>query len=156
MRHGFACAGLLLGCMVATSACAATAPSHVNMLNAPEAASLWPRLFYTREQRAALVNARQGKEATAEPVGSSPEPPPVAIYVLQGMAQGSRGASVWINGQVLRHGAVLGDRTVFIEPHAVRLRQQGLPDVVLKPGQTSLEPGQPVLDVVPAGAFPRK
>jgi hypothetical protein len=35
----------------------------------------------------------------------------------------------------------------------VRLRLRGLPDVVLRPGQTSLEPGQPVLDVVPAGTF---
>lgn len=146
---------LLMGCMLWEGACAA--PSAL-ALNTSDAANLWPRLFYTPAQRAALVRARYADPATPttapEAVGTSPEPPPpLPTFVLQGMAQGSQGASVWINGQMLRNGAVLGERTVHIEKHAVRLRQSGLPDVVLKPGQTSLEPGQPVVDVVPAGTF---
>lgn len=155
LRH--ACV-LLAACLVGSMACAAQTPtsSLATQINNPDAANQWPRLFYSSAQRAAMVRARQAKETipAPEPSGDSLElPPPLPTFVLQGMARGRQGASVWINGQMLRNGAVLGERTVYIEQHAVRLRQPGQPDVVLKPGQTSLEPGQPVVDVVPAGAF---
>jgi hypothetical protein len=149
---------LLAGCVLGGMAFAAPTPSDA-ALNLEGAANPWPRLFYTPTQRAALVRARHTNPSTPpatdpKAAGDNPEPPPaLTTFVLQGMTQGSRGASVWINGQMLRNGAVLGERTVHIEQHAVRLRQPGQPDLVLKPGQTSLEPGQPVVDVVPAGAF---
>ncbi|MDP2418231.1 MAG: hypothetical protein U1D25_03635 [Hydrogenophaga sp.] len=148
---------LLAGCVLGGMAFAAPTPSAA-ALNAADAANPWPRLFYTPAQRAALVRARYADSATPaaapEAVGAMPEaPPPLTTFVLQGMAQGSQGASAWINGQMLRNGALLDGRTVHIEQLAVRLRQPGQPDLVLKPGQASLEPGQPVLDVVPAGTF---
>lgn len=155
-----ASAVLLAGCVVGNMACAAPTPSTA-AFNTADAANRWPRLFYTPAQRAALVRARYADPATpataTEAVGAMPEaPPPLTTFVLQGMAQGSQGASVWINGQLLRNGAVLGERTVHIEQHAVRLRQPGQPDLVLRPGQASMEPGQPVVDVVPAGTFRKK
>lgn len=152
-------AALLAGCVVSSMACAAsvTAPvPNAVTLNLAGAANQWPRLFYTPTQRSALVRARYADPATPsapEAVGGTTEPLPPTIFVLQGMAQGSQGASVWINGQMLRNGALLDGRTVHIEQQAVRLRQSGQPDLVLKPGQTSLEPGQPVVDVVPSGTF---
>lgn len=157
MPHWPVGALLLAGCVVSGMACAAPTPSTA-AFNTADAANPWPRLFYSPAQRAALVRARYADPATPdtapEAVGAMPEaPPPLTTFVLQGMAQGSQGASVWINGQLLRHGAVLGERTVHIEKQAVRLRQPGQPDLVLRPGQASLEPGQPVVDVVPAGAF---
>lgn len=150
--HGPACAVLLAGCVLGGMACAAPAPTGV------AAATQWPRLFYTPAQRVAIVRARYTDEtlsAAPEAVGLRPEqaPPPLTTFVLQGLSQGSQGASAWINGLTLRHGDVLGGRTVLIEQHAVRLRQKGLPDLVLRPGQSSLDPDQPVVDVVPAGAF---
>lgn len=149
---------LLAGCLAGGWACAAPTPNAAT-LNLAGAASQWPRLFYTPTQRAALVRARYADPATSlapEAVGGITEPLPLTTFVLQGMAQGSQGASVWINGQLLRNGAVLDGRTVHIEQHAVRLRQPGQPDLVLRPGQASLEPGQPVVDVVPAGTFRKK
>lgn len=153
--HWPACAVLVAGCVLGGMASAA--PSTPNMA---EAATLWPRLFYTPAQRAAIVRARYAGDAAPAPdaVGLSPEqpPPPLTTFVLQGLSQGSQGASAWINGLTLRHGDVLGGRTILIEQQTVRLRQQGLPDLVLRPGQASLDPDQPVVDVVPAGTFRKK
>jgi hypothetical protein len=56
----------------------------------------------------------------------------------------------------MQDGEVLGGRTVHIGAQAVYLRQKGEPDVVLRPGQGSFDVRQPVVDVVPAGAFSKK
>lgn len=148
---------LLVGWMVMGMAHASPALDFDTSLNAPGAANAWPRLFYTPAQRAAMVRARQSKETVQvarEGTEDNPEPePPPPTFVLQGMAQGRLGASAWINGVMLRQGDVLDGRTLRIEQHTVRLRQAGKPDLVLKPGQSSLEPEQPVLDVVPPGTF---
>ena len=43
------------------------------------------------------------------------------------MAQGRRGASAWINGEMLEQGETIAGRTVRIEPLVVRLQQAGQP-----------------------------
>ncbi len=137
-----------------------SAPAAPTLPQAAEAANLWPRLFYTPAQRAAVVRARQatGEAAAPASVGgqAEPTPPPLTSFVLQGITLASHGASAWINGQMWRNGEVLAGRTIHIQQQAVRLSQKGQPDVVLKPGQTSQEPGQPPLDVVPANTFYKK
>ena len=134
---------------------AVAAPS----LQTTDAAQLWPRLFYNAAQRRAIEQARipAGPEtvpaaAAAGPVGPSAPP----HFVLQGMAQGRRGASAWINGEMLEQGETIAGRTVRIEPLVVRLQQAGQPDIVLRPGQqgTSAEPA--VQDLVPPGSFHEK
>lgn len=160
-------AGCLAGVTGAASANTASnptalpsAPTAPTFPQAAEAANLWPRLFYTPAQRAAVVRARHatGEAATPASVGgqADPTPPPLTSFVLQGITLASHGASAWINGQMWRNGEVLVGRTIHIEQQAVRLSQKGQPDVVLKPGQASQEPGQPPLDVVPADTFYKK
>ena len=137
-----------------------SAPAAPTLPQAAEAANLWPRLFYTPAQRAAVVRARQATGEAAAPASvdsqAEPTPPPLTSFVLQGITVASHGASAWINGQMWRNGEVLAGRTIHIQQQAVRLSQKGQPDVVLKPGQTSQEPGQPPLDVVPANTFYKK
>lgn len=161
------------GCVLGMAACLAWGPAWaspqataqvaaaVPSLRTGEAATLWPRLFYTPAQRIAMVRARQAGETVSAPSDATASATaqaqaPLTTFVLQGMTQGSLGASAWINGLMLRNGDVLGGRTIHIEQQAVRLRQKGQPDVVLRPGQSSLEPGQPVSDVVPVGTFIKK
>ena len=152
-----ACAVLLAGCVLGGTACATPAP----VPNTGEAPIQWPRLFYSSAQRAAIARARYADQALpvapeAAVLSTEQPPPALTTFALQGFSQGSQGASAWINGLTLRHGDVLGGRTVLIEQHTVRLRQKGLPDLVLRPGQSSLDPDQPVVDVVPAGIFGKK
>lgn len=127
-----------------------------------QAATLWPRLFYTPAQRLALVRSRQADTEPAPPgtpaaTDSGPLLPPTPpSFVLQGLTQGRLGASAWVNGLVLRDGDTLAGRTVHIGQGAVHLHQAGQPDLVLRPGQASEAPDQPVVDVVPAGSFKKK
>lgn len=170
-----ACALVLAGCLagVAGVASASTsantasnpsalpsAPAAPSLPQAAEAANLWPRLFYTPGQRAAVVHARLGTGEAAAPASTGgqadPALPPLTSFVLQGITLASHGASAWINGQMWRNGEVLAGRTIHIDRQAVRLSQKGQPDVVLKPGQSSQGPGQPVADVVPVGTFIKK
>ncbi len=132
---------------------AAAAPS----LQTADAAQLWPRLFYNAAQRRAIEQARIPAESETVPAAAGvavPSAPP--HFVLQGMAQGRRGASAWINGEMLEQGETIAGRTVRIEPLVVRLQQAGQPDIVLRPGQqgTSAEPA--VQDLVPPGSFHKK
>jgi hypothetical protein len=134
---------------------AVSAPS----LQAADAAQLWPRLFYNAAQRRAIEQARIPAESETVPAAAAagpavPSAPP--HFVLQGMAQGRRGASAWINGEMLEQGETIAGRTVRIEPLVVRLQQAGQPDIVLRPGQqgTSAEPA--VQDLVPPGSFHKK
>jgi hypothetical protein len=142
---------VLLGCV---AGCAGAAPTGSR---ATEVSLQMPRLFYTPQQRSAVVRARLLAGGTAP----SPEategkvelPPPMTTFVLQGVTQAGRESSAWINGQPLKNGEVLGGRTIHIGPQVVHLRQKGEADVILRPGQGSFDPHQPVLDAVPAGAF---
>jgi hypothetical protein len=143
----FSCAGEVL---------AASPVAKANGLWAP-----LPRLFYTPEQRAAVVRARRAEtsvDVSGDSMAEAPEilPPPVSTFVLQGVTWASQGASAWINGQPVRNGEMLGERRVHIEPHAVYLRQKGVSDLVLKPGQGSFDEQQGVVDVVPTGVFLKK
>lgn len=159
---------MLVGCLAGVAnantagnpAALASAPAASTLSQAAEAIHLWPRLFYTPAQRAAMVRARHATGETAAPVSPGGQadtaPPPLTSFVLQGITLASHGASAWINGQMWRNGEVLAGRTIHIEPQVVRLSQKGQPDVVLKPGQTSQEPGQPPLDVVPVNTFYKK
>lgn len=171
-----ACVLMLVGCLAGGVAGAANTNTNASTASDPsvlpspppvptfpqaaEAANLWPRLFYTPAQRAAVVRARQATGEAAAPASvdsqAEPTPPPLTSFVLQGITLASHGASAWINGQMWRNGEVLAGRTIHIQQQAVRLSQKGQPDVVLKPGQTSQEPGQPPLDVVPANTFYKK
>jgi hypothetical protein len=147
----------------ATLAQASTPPLASDVL-APDAATRWPRLFFTPTQRNAIVRLRQngGVEvggATVPdlaPASAAQAPPPVTAFVLQGLTQGPLGSSAWINGLVLRNGEAIGGRTVHIEPQGVRLSQAGQPDIRLKPGQQSPDAGQLAVDVVPVGSFLKK
>lgn len=150
--HGSLCAVLLVGSAVGC-AWAAPAGSRAN-----EISLQMPRLFYTPVQRTAVVRARllgggTAPSAEATDANVEPPPPPLTTFVLQGVTQGGQGSSAWINGQPLQNGEVLGGRTVHIGPQVVYLRQKGAPDVVLRPGQGSFDVREPVVDVVPVGAF---
>jgi len=57
---------------------------------------------------------------------------------------------------MLQQGDVLAGRTVVIEALAVRLRLVGQPDIVLRPGERSLDAGLSVQDVVPHDAVRKK
>lgn len=131
---------------------------ELSALSAPQAATRWPRLFYSPEQRQAIVRLRQGGalELPAAEAASPSTPALVASFALQGMARGQAGSSVWINGQVLREGEAIGGRTVRIGQQSVRLTLAGEPDIVLRPGQQSAPLGQTPADVVPPGSFSKK
>ncbi len=130
---------------------------ELSALTAPQASTRWPRLFYSPEQRLAIVRQRQGG-APDSPLteGAVSAPALVATFALQGMASGRAGGSVWINGQVLRDGEAIGGRTVRIGPQGVRLTLTGEPDIVLRPGQQSTSAGQAPTDVLTSGSFQKK
>lgn len=144
---------LALACCawVAGQGMAAPAPPAPS-LNDPAAASLWPRIFYTPEQRASIENLRRPAAATPfSPAASAVVAPPLT-YRLEGVAQGRGSATAWINGQTLRQGQDIEGRTVHIGDGVVRLHQAGRPDIVLRPGQQAGEAGTTPQDVVPSGA----
>ena len=126
-------------------------------LQTADAAQLWPRIFYTAAQRRAIEQARipAEPEAASGTTGpTAPSEPP--RFVLQGMAQGRRGASAWINGAMLEQGETIDGRTVQIEAQVVRLRLAGQPDIVLRPGQQGAQADQAVQDIIPPGSFYKK
>lgn len=147
---------VVLACVQAAAAWAApSAPGAA--LAAPDAAQTWPRLFYSAAQRQSIEQARivpppEAAQAPDGPVAPVIEP----RFVLQGMAQGRRGASAWINGEMLEQGETIAGRTVRIEPLAVRLRQAGQPDIVLRPGQQATAADPAVQDLVPPDSFHKK
>lgn len=148
---------VVLACLQAAAAWAApSAPGAA--LAAPDAAQAWPRLFYSPAQRQAIEQARVAP-APAQ-AGTAPSGPAAPVieprFVLQGMAQGRRGASAWINGEMLEQGETIAGRTVRIEPLAVRLRQAGQPDIVLRPGQQATAADPAVQDLVPPDSFHKK
>ncbi len=148
-------ASVVLACALAAPVWASVSAAEAALQSA-EAVAGWPRLFFGAEQRKAIERARLPAQA---PVSANPGDAvglSAMSFVLQGMAQGRRGASAWINGEMLRQGDMLAGRTVVIEPLAVRLRLAGEPDIVLRPGQQSLDGGTPVQDLVPADAFRKK
>lgn len=146
-------ASAVLACALAAPAWASTAAAT---LQSADAVAAWPRLFFTAAQRKAIERSRLPAESTAPAEPGAAAAPVVTPFVLQGMAQGRRGASAWINGEMLQQGDVLEGRTVVIERLAVRLRMPGQPDIVLRPGQQSTDASQPVQDLVPVDAFRKK
>ena len=123
-------------------------------LQTADAAQLWPRIFYTAAQRRAIEQARIPAEPEAASGTTGPTAP--TRFVLQGMAQGRRGASAWINGAMLEQGETIDGRTVQIEAQVVRLRLAGQPDIVLRPGQQGAQADQAVQDIIPPGSFYKK
>lgn len=147
-------ASVVLACAQAAAAWAAPGTP----LATPQAAQAWPRLFYSAGQRQAIEQARTPPTPVA--AGAAPNEPAAPVmephFVLQGMAQGRRGASAWINGEMLVQGETIAGRTVRIEPLVVRLRQAGRPDIVLRPGQQRSATDSEVQDLVAPGYFHKK
>ena len=144
-------------CGLATAALVASAPPPASLATG-DAAQAWPRLFYNAAQRQAIEKARIPlvSESPTEG-GNGPAVPAIdPRFVLQGMAQGRRGASAWINGEMLGQGETIAGRTVQIEPQGVRLRQAGQPDIVLRPGQQGSTNDSAVQDLVPPDSFHKK
>ncbi|WP_119966467.1 hypothetical protein [Simplicispira lacusdiani] len=148
-------ASVVLACTLVVPAWASVSTAAASLQSA-EAVAGWPRLFFSAEQRKAIERARLPVESAAPAEPGAAAMPTATPFVLQGLAQGRRGASAWINGEMLQQGDMLAGRTVVIEPLAVRLRLAGQPDIVLRPGQQSQEGGAPVQDLVPTDAFRKK
>lgn len=145
-----------LGCCVLTAGQGwATPVQPPPSLNDPAASSLWPRIFYTAEQRMGIENARR-PEAAALGDAASDSGAPLSTYRLDGVSQGRRSATAWINGQPVRQGQEHEGRIVYVAKGAVRLQQAGEPDIVLRPGQESGDAGAAPQDVVPAGSIRRR
>lgn len=162
MPHAFTTAlpvrllAVLVSCVAAAGqgVAAQTAPS----LNDPATARLWPRVFYQADERARIEARRRASGDEAAPAGAPAVAVPLVLsYSLEGVAQGRKGATAWINGQMLRQGeSHAGGRTVHIDGDVVRLRRAGEPDIVLRPGQQATEAGELMQDVVPAGTVRKK
>ena len=162
MPHAFTTAfpvrllAILVSCVAAAGQgmAAQTAPS----LNDPATARLWPRVFYQADERARIEARRRASGDEAAPAGAPAVAVPlVQSYSLEGVAQGRKGATAWINGQMLRQGeSHAGGRTVHIGPDVVILRRAGKADIVLRPGQRATEAGEMPQDVVPAGTVRQK
>ena len=144
------------GCLLAGPASAASA---VPQPSDPEAASLWPRVFYTPQQRASIEAARKappgGMDQTTPPTASAPQAPP-PVFQLDGLALGRKNATAWINGQMLQHGEPFAGRTVHIGDGEVRLRLSGESDIVLRPGQQVSDTGAVLSDVLAPGSLRKK
>ena len=126
-------------------------------VNAPAAASLWPRVFYQADERANIVSRRQAMGDEAAPLAGVAPGSTAPTYKLEGLSQGRKGATAWINGQMLRQGELhAGGRTVLIGRDVVRLRLAGQPDIVLRPGQQADETGEMLQDVVPSGSLRKR
>lgn len=162
MPHAFTTAlpvrllAVLVSCVAAAGqgVAAQTAPS----LNDPATARLWPRVFYQADERARIEARRRASGDEAALAGAPAVAVPLVLsYSLEGVAQGRKGATAWINGQMLRQGeSHAGGRTVHIDGDVVRLRRAGEPDIVLRPGQQATEAGELMQDVVPAGTVRKK
>lgn len=144
---------LASGVLAAGQGVAARAQSAPS-LSAPDATHLWPRIFYTPEERASIERSRAPEMMAPSGVPTAALPTPT--YRLDGVAQGRRGATAWINGQVRQQGQSHEGRTVHIGNGMVRLSQAGEPDIVLRPGQQSGEAGTTPQDVVPMGTVRKK
>lgn len=144
------------GCLLAGPAIAASA---VPQPSDPEAAGLWPRVFYTPQQRASIEAARKappgGVDQTTAPTASAPQAPP-PVFQLDGLALGRKNATAWINGQMLQHGEPFAGRTVHIGDGEVRLRLSGASDIVLRPGQQVSDTGTVLNDVLAPGFLHKK
>jgi len=144
------------GCLLAGPAGAASA---VPQPSDPDAASLWPRVFYTPQQRASIEAARKappgGMDQTTAPTASAPQAPP-PVFQLDGLALGRKNATAWINGQMLQHGEPFAGRTVHIGDGEVRLRLSGESDIVLRPGQQVSDTGTVLNDVLAPGSLHKK
>lgn len=141
------------GCLLVGPANAASA---VPQPSDPDAASLWPRVFYTPQQRASIEAARKappgGVDQTTAPTASAPQAPP-PVFQLDGLALGRKNATAWINGQMLQHGEPFAGRTVHIDHGEVRLRLSGESDIVLRPGQQVSGTGTVLNDVLAPGSL---
>lgn len=159
MPHAFTTAfpvrllAILVSCVAAAGQGVAAPAQAVPSLNDPATAQLWPRVFYQADERARIEARRRASGDEAAPAGAPAVAVPlVQSYSLEGVAQGNKGATAWINGQMLRQGeSHAGGRTVHIGPDVVHLRRAGQPDIVLRPGQRATEAGEMPQDVVPAG-----
>jgi hypothetical protein len=144
------------GCLLAGTAIAASA---VPQPSGPDAASLWPRVFYTPQQRASIEAARKappgGMDQTTAPTASATQAPP-PVFQLDGLALGRKNATAWINGQMLQHGEPFAGRTVHIDHGEVRLRLSGESDIVLRPGQQVSDTGTVLNDVLVPGSLHKK
>jgi hypothetical protein len=126
-------------------------------VNAPTAARVWPRVFYQADERANIVSRRQAMGDEAAPLAGVAPGSTAPTYKLEGLSQGRKGATAWINGQMLRQGELhAGGRTVLIGRDVVRLRLAGQPDIVLRPGQQADETGEMLQDVVPSGSLRKR
>ncbi len=145
-----------LGCLLAGPAGAANAAP---LPSAPDAAALWPRVFYTPQQRASIEAARKlppgGADQAAATAALAPQAPP-PVFQLDGLALGRKNATAWINGQMLQHGEPFAGRTVHIGDGEVRLRLSGENDIVLRPGQQVSDTGIVLNDVVAPGTLHKK
>ena len=152
----FAAALAALGCLLAGPAGAASVPPQPSD---PDAASLWPRVFYTPQQRASIEAARKappgGMDQTTAPTASAPQAPS-PVFQLDGLALGRKNATAWINGQMLQHGEPFAGRTVHIDHGEVRLRLSGESDIVLRPGQQVSDTGTVLNDVLAPGSLHKK
>lgn len=138
-------------CVVAAGPGWAAPASSEAALNDPAAATLWPRVFYQADQRADIESRRR---ASNDEAASAPA---ILVYKLEGLAHGRKGATAWINGQEWRQGERhAGGRAVVIGRDGVRLRMQGQPDIVLRPGQQAAETGEVQEDIVPPGAVHKR
>lgn len=144
-----------LGCLQAGPAGAASAAPWPS-LDGPEAASLWPRVFYTPQERASMEAARRQPPGGADPSAAALSPPASPTFQLDGLALGRKNATAWINGQMLQHGETYAGRTVHIDQSEVRLRQNGERDIVLRPGQQVSDTGAVLGDVVAPGVLRKK
>ena len=145
-----------LGCLLAGPAGAASAAP---LPSAPDAAVLWPRVFYTPQQRASIEAARKlppgGADQAAATAALAPQAPP-PVFQLDGLALGRKNATAWVNGQMLQHGEPYAGRTVYIDHGEVRLRLSGENDIVLRPGQQVSDTGTVLSDVVAPGYLHKK
>lgn len=154
--HRLAALLVAWGCLLAGPASAASA---VPQPGDPDAASLWPRVFYTPQQRASIEAARKappgGMDQTTAPTASAPQAPP-PVFQLDGLALGRKNATAWINGQMLQHGEPFAGRTVHIGDGEVRLRLSGESDIVLRPGQQVSDTGAVLSDVLAPGSLRKR
>lgn len=130
---------------------------NVPDVNDPAAANVWPRVFYQADERANIVSRRHAMGDEAAPLAGVAPGSTAPTYKLEGLAQGRKGATAWINGQMLRQGELhASGRTVLIGRDVVRLRLAGQPDIVLRPGQQADETGETLQDVLPSGSLRKR
>lgn len=113
------------------------------------------RLFYTEQERQALVAARLRGEPidTPSPTGSDEAAVSRLISLTGIVERGSRPPLAWINGTAVEDGASLHGLRVRIAPPGVHLQPPLGPVHTLAVGQTlDLDSGR-ILDRLPAGSL---